>query len=99
MRNMFVCFLIVCTTIGCAVPELMESTGFRTTNYAHAAQSDPLPAWVLSQLKKYPIETFLFEVGKSPGTDTAAFENALADARKKSCYKDYWESPTYHTLK
>ena len=83
MRNMFVCFLIVCTTIGCAVPELMESTGFRTTNYAHAAQSDPLPAWVLSQLKKYPIETFLFEVGKSPGTDTAAFENALADARKR----------------
>ena len=60
MRNMFVFLLIVCITIGCAVPELMESTGFRATNYADASDSDPLPSWVLSELKKYPIETFHF---------------------------------------
>ena len=83
MRNMFVCFLIVCTTIGCAVPELMERTGFSTTTYAHASETDPLPIWVLSELNKYPIETFLFEVGKSRGTGTEAFENALMDARKR----------------
>ena len=83
MRNMFVFSLIVCITIGCAVPELMENTGFRATNYADASESDPLPGWVLSELKKYPIETFLFEVGRSPGTDKKAFENALADARER----------------
>ncbi len=83
MRNMLVFFLIVCTTIGCAVPELMERTGLSTTTYAHASETDPLPVWVLSELNKYPIETFLFEVGKSRGTGTAAFENALVDARKR----------------
>lgn len=83
MQNILVCFLIVCTTIGCAVPELMEKAGFSTTTYAHASETDPLPVWVLSELNKYPIETFLFEVGKSRGTDTAAFENALVDARKR----------------
>ena len=83
MQNVLVCFLIVCTTIGCAVPELMEKAGFSTTTYAHASETDPLPVWVLSELNKYPIETFLFEVGKSHGTGTAAFENALVDARKR----------------
>ena len=83
MRNVLVCFLIVCTTIGCAVPELMERTGFSTTTYAHASETDPLPVWVLSELNKYPIETFLFEVGKNRGTSTEAFENALVDARKR----------------
>ena len=83
MRNLLVCFLIMCTTVGCAVPELMEKTGFSTTTYVHASETDPLPVWVLSELNKYPIETFLFEVGKSRGTDTAAFENALVDARKR----------------
>ena len=83
MRNMLVCFLIVCTTIGCAVPEVIEKAGFPTTTYAHASETDPLPVWVLSELNKYPIETFLFEVGKSRGTGTAAFENALVDARKR----------------
>jgi hypothetical protein len=80
---MFVFSLIVCITIGCAVPELMENTGFRATNYADASESDPLPGWVLSELKKYPTETFLFEVGKSRGTDKEAFENALAEARNR----------------
>lgn len=83
MRNMFVFFLIVCITIGCAVPELTENIGFHTTNYADASESDPLPGWVLSELKKYPLETFFFEVGKSRGTDKAAFENALAEARNR----------------
>ena len=83
MRNMFVFFLIASITIGCAVPELMENTGFRATNYADASESDALPGWVLSELKKYPIETFLFEIGKSRGTDKEAFENALAEARNR----------------
>ena len=83
MRNTFAFLLIVCITIGCAVPELMENTGFRATNYADASESDPLPGWVLSELKKYPIETFLFEVGKSGGTDKEALENALAEARNR----------------
>ncbi len=83
MRNVFSFLLIVCITIGCAAPELMESTGFRTTNYADASESDPLPGWVLSELKKYPVETFLFEIGKSRGTDKVAFENALAEARNR----------------
>ncbi len=83
MRNVLVYFLIVCTTIGCTIPELIEKTGFSTTTYAHASETDPLPVWVLSELKKYPLETFLFEVGKSRGTGTAAFENALVDARKR----------------
>ena len=90
MRNMFVCFLIVCTAIGCAVPELMENTGFRTTNYAHAVESDPLPSWVLRELKKYPIETFLFEVGKSHGTGKEAFDNALAHARNRIATRVLW---------
>ena len=83
MRNMFVFSLIVCITIGCAVPELMENTGFRAINYANASESDPLPGWVLSEVKKYPIETFLFEVGWSHGTEKGAFENALAEARNR----------------
>lgn len=83
MRNMFSFLLIVCITIGCAAPELMDSTGFRTTNYADASESDTLPGWVLSELKKYPLEIFLFEVGKSRGTDKVAFENALAEARNR----------------
>ena len=83
MRNMFAFLLIVCTIIGCATPELMESTGFRSPTYAHASESDPLPGWVLSELKKYPLETFLFEVGKRPGTDKEAFENAVADVRER----------------
>ena len=90
MRNMFVFSLIVCITIGCAVPELMENTGFRATNYADASESDPLPGWVLSELKKYPIETFLFEVGRSPGTDKEAFENALAEARNRIATRILW---------
>ncbi len=83
MRKLVFCFLIVCAAIGCAVPELMESTGFHTANHAHALESDPLPSWVLRELKKYPIETFLFEVGKSRGTGKEAFENALVRARNR----------------
>ena len=83
MRNIFAFLLIVCTIIGCAVPELTENIGSRSPTYAHASQSDSLPSWVLSELKKYPLETFLFEVGKRPGTDKEAFENAVADARER----------------
>ena len=90
MRNMSAFLLIMCITIGCAAPELMENTSFRAINYADASESDPLPGWVLSELKKYPIETFLFEVGKSRGTDKEAFENALAEARNRIATRILW---------
>ena len=86
MRNMFV-FLIVCATIGCGISEL----GFHSATRAHAAQTDPLPGWVLSELKKYPLQTYLFEVGKRPGTDKKAFENAVADARERAATRILWK--------
>ena len=90
MRNMFAYFLIICTAIGCTVYEPVENTSFRAANYAHASDSDPLPGWVLIELKKYPIETFLFEVGKSRGTGKEAFENALAEARNRIATRVLW---------
>ena len=91
MRNIFICFLIMCTIIGCAVPELTENIGSRSPTYAHASESDPLPGWVLSELKKYPLETFLLDVGKRPGTDKAAFEKAVADARERVATRILWK--------
>ena len=90
MQNIFAYFLIICIAIGCAVSEPTEDTDFRATNYAHASDSDPLPGWVLIELKKYPIETFLFEVGKSRGTGKEAFENALVDARNRIATRVLW---------
>ena len=43
-----------------------------------------LPDWVLPELNKYPIETFLFEIGKSDGTDEEAFERAVAEAHSNA---------------
>ena len=42
-----------------------------------------LPDWILPELNRYPIETFLFEVGESYGTGEEAFERAVGDANKK----------------
>lgn len=42
-----------------------------------------LPDWILPELNRYPIETFLFEVGESHGTGEEAFERAVADADRK----------------
>ena len=37
------------------------------TATAYTAQSD-LPDWVLPELTKYPVDTFLFGVGMEPGS-------------------------------
>ena len=42
-----------------------------------------VPDWVLFELKKYPDETYLFNIGRSDGTGERAFEIAVAKAHKK----------------
>ena len=42
-----------------------------------------LPDWILPELNRYPIETFLFEIGESYGTGEEAFERAVVDADRK----------------
>ncbi len=42
-----------------------------------------LPGWVVYELKKYPLETYLFYVGRSDGTGTVAFRTATAEAHKR----------------
>ena len=56
---------------------------FAATATAHAAQSD-LPDWVLPELSKYPVETFLFDVGRGRGIGEKSFEIAAAEARKET---------------
>lgn len=51
------------------------------TATAHAAQSD-LPDWVLPELSRYPVETFLFDVGR--GIGEKSFEIAVAEAREEA---------------
>ena len=46
-----------------------------------------LPGWVLPELNKYPIETFLFEVGKSDGTGEKAFERAVTEAHRNAAIR------------
>jgi hypothetical protein len=53
---------------------------FATT--AYAAQSD-LPDWVLPELNKYPIDTFLFGVGMEPASTEESFAIAVNEARKE----------------
>ncbi len=53
-----------------------------TTCFTSAA-SGGLPDWILPELKKYPTETFLFNVGRSQGTGQDAFEVAAAEAQRK----------------
>ena len=54
----------------------------------HVSYADGvLPDWVLPELNKYPIDTFLLEVGYSDGTGEAAFENAVVEADKKVARK------------
>ena len=53
-----------------------------TTSFTSAA-SGALPDWILPELKKYPTETFLFNVGRSQGTGTDAFKAAAAEAQRK----------------
>lgn len=42
-----------------------------------------LPDWVLPELNKYPIETFLFNVGQSDETGKESFERAMAKAHRR----------------
>lgn len=48
-----------------------------------SAASGALPDWILPELKKYPMETFLFNIGKSQGTGADAFKVAVAEAKRK----------------
>lgn len=48
-----------------------------------SAASGGLPDWILPELKKYPTETFLFNIGKSQGTGADAFKVAAAEAERK----------------
>lgn len=54
---------------------------FAATATAHAAQSD-LPDWVLPVLDRYPVETFLFDIGR--GIGEKSFEIAVAEAREET---------------
>ena len=45
--------------------------------------SGALPDWILPELKKYPTETFLFNVGRSQETEPDPFKTAAAEARRK----------------
>ena len=49
-----------------------------------ASASGAVPNWVLFELKKYPLDTYLFQVGMSQNpTKSEAFKEATAEAHKK----------------
>ncbi len=41
------------------------------------------PDWILPELNRYPLETFIFDVGHSVGTGEEAYKRAIAEASKK----------------
>ena len=51
-----------------------------TTTFTSSANGS-LPGWILPELRKYPSETYLFEVGKETGAE--AFKEAAARAHRK----------------
>ena len=53
-----------------------------TTIYTLTANS-ALPDWIAPELKKYPIEKYLFHVGQRPGTGEPVFKEAPAVAHRK----------------
>ncbi|MDE0088318.1 MAG: hypothetical protein OXU23_21530, partial [Candidatus Poribacteria bacterium] len=53
-----------------------------TTIYTLTANS-ALPDWIAPELKKYPIEKYLFHIGQSLGTGEPAFKAATAVAHRK----------------
>ncbi len=53
-----------------------------TTIYTLTANS-ALPDWIVPELKKYPIEKYLFHVGQSRGNGEPAFKEATAVAHRK----------------
>ena len=71
MRKLFFVFLIVFTTI--------------LTSAANGRGS--LPDWILPELNRYPLETYLFDVGRSEGAGEEAFRRATSEASKKVAEK------------
>ncbi len=67
MRKLLCVFLFVFSTI------------FASSSFGNGA----LPDWVLPELRRYPIETYLFDVGRSGGTGEVAYRRATAKASKK----------------
>ena len=56
---------------------------FTTIVTSSAIGGGSYPDWVLPELKKYPIEKFIFDIGRSDGTDEEAFKEAIAKASKR----------------
>lgn len=53
------------------------------TTIITSSASWSLPSWVVYELKKYPLDTYLFHVARSDGTGADAFKTATAAAHKK----------------
>ena len=53
------------------------------TTIITSSASWSLPNWVVYELKKYPLDTYLFHVARSEGTGADAFGTATAAAHKK----------------
>ena len=53
------------------------------TTIITSSASWSLPNWVVYELKKYPLDTYLFHVARSDGTGADAFRTATAAAHKK----------------
>ena len=54
------------------------------TTICIASTSGSVPNWVLFELKKYPLDTYLFQVGMSQNVaKSEAFKEATAEAHKK----------------
>ena len=56
---------------------------FATVHIPAAIGGGSYPDWVLPELKKYPIEKYIFDVGRSDGTHEEAFKEAIAKASKR----------------
>ena len=60
---------------------------FTFTTIFTAFANGPLPGWVLPELRNYPLETYLFDVGRSEGVGEEAYRSAIAKAHKKLAEK------------
>ena len=60
---------------------------FSTILTSSAIGGGSYPDWVLPELKRYPLDTYLFDVGRSDGTDEEAYRRAAAKAHKKLAEK------------
>jgi hypothetical protein len=60
---------------------------FVFTTISTSFANGPLPDWILPELNRYPLETYLFDVGRSEGTGEEAYRKAAAKAHKKVAEK------------